>query len=404
MQSSTGSVSQQRGSHSMGRGRILANLVLAAVLGTAAGWWLWQRPRAEVAPETVTRLRTPVEPGAVATVAPVDSSGAASDEQNNIDVYKTVSPAVVNITSTTIQYDFFFNVFPSQGSGSGFLIDDKGHIVTNFHVISGARAVEVTLADHSRYPATLVGGDRLSDLAVIRIDAKRPLPYVSLGTSDGLQVGQKVLAIGNPFGLEGTLTTGIISSMGRNIRDDNGNVLEEVIQTDAAINPGNSGGPLLNSRGEVIGINTAIFGQTNLGIGFAIPINAAKTIVSDLLTIGRARQTFLGLVGQQITPPLAQVLDLPASQGLLIAQVTRGGPADQAGLRAGRQVVLIGNQQLVIGGDLIVALDGTPVTTPADLARYLRRKRPGDTTRVTLFRGRERMTVEVQLADRGDAG
>jgi putative serine protease PepD len=333
----------------------------------------------------------------------VDTAAATSDEQNNIDIYRAVSPAVVNITSTTIQYDFFFNVFPSQGSGSGFLIDDKGHIVTNYHVISGARAVEVTLADDSKHPATLVGFDQLSDLAVIQIDARKPLPYVRMGSSDSLQVGQKVLAIGNPFGLGGTLTTGIISSMGRNIRDDNGNVLEEVIQTDAAINPGNSGGPLLNSSGEVIGINAAIFGQTYLGIGFAIPINAAKTVVSDLLTYGYARQAVLGLVGQQVTPALAQVLSLPASQGLLVAQVTPGGPAEEAGLRPGRRVALIGNQQVVIDGDLVVALDGVAVATPADLARYLRRKKPGDTASVTLYRGRERMTLNVKLADRTES-
>jgi putative serine protease PepD len=237
-------------------------------------------------------------------------------------------------------------------------------------------------------------------LAVIKIDTDKKLPYVKLGNSDAVQVGHKVLAIGNPFGLEGTLTTGIISSLGRNIRDDQGNVLEGLFQTDAAINPGNSGGPLLNSRGEVIGINTAIFGQTNLGIGFAIPIDSTKGALTDLIRDGRVHLAFLGVVGQEITAPLAGLLNLPAEQGLLIAQLTRGGPAEQAGLRAGRQYVLIGNQQVVIGGDLLVEADGAPLYSVEDLNRYLRRKKPGDVSKVTFFRDGRRTTLDVKLGDR----
>jgi putative serine protease PepD len=377
------------------------NLALAAVLGAATGWWLWLRPQSEgPAAAAIARLQAPDTPPSVLAAAP--AGDASTDEQNNIEVYKTISPAVVNITSTTIQYDFFFNVFPVQGSGSGFLIDNKGNIVTNYHVISGARSVEVVLADQSRHPAKLVGRDPATDLAVIKIDTNKSLPYVKLGTSDALQVGQKVLAIGNPFGFSGTLTTGIISSVGRNIRDEQGNVLEEVIQTDAAINPGNSGGPLLNARGEVIGINTAIFGQTNLGIGFAIPIDSAKSVLTDLLQEGRVRRAFLGVISQEITPPLAELLNLPSPQGLLIAQLNRGGPAEQAGLRPGRQGVVIGNQQVVIGGDLIVDVDGIPIASTADLNRALRRKKPGDAARVTIFRGNQRMTVEVKLGERSD--
>ncbi len=391
------------------RGRIWFRLALAALLGAATGWWLWHRPQEPAAAATAAQLAAPGGAGVLAGSSAGDSG--TPDEQNNIEIYKAVSPAVVNITSTTIQYDFFFNVFPVQGSGSGFLIDDQGHIVTNYHVVSGAYApscrtveggcpVEVTLADQSRHTAKLIGRDPSGDLAVIKIDTNKKLPYVKLGNSDALQVGQKVLAIGNPFGLEGTLTTGIISSMGRNIRDDQGNVLEGVLQTDAAINPGNSGGPLLNSRGEVIGINTAIFGQTNLGIGFAIPIDSAKGALTDLIQDGRVHQAFLGVVGQEITPPLAGLLNLPAQQGLLIAEVTRGGPGEQAGLRAGRQYVLIGNQQVVIGGDLLVDVDGTPIATSADLNRYLRSKKAGDAAKVTLFRGNSRMTLDVKLGDR----
>ena len=390
--------------------RIWINLAIAAVLGTVVGWWLWSRPVYHAPEDTIARLRAPVEPSALAgTSSSADNSrsavgGTSAEEDNNIAIYKAASPAVVNITSTVIQYDFFFNAVPSQGTGSGFLIDDKGDIITNFHVISGARSAEVTLSDHSRYPAKLVGRDPVSDLAVLKIDAKKKLPFVTLGDSDDLQVGRKVLAIGNPFGFEGTLTTGIVSSMGRNIRNENGNMLEGVIQTDAAINPGNSGGPLLNTRGEVIGINTAILGQTNIGIGFAMPINGVKPIVADLLSVGHARQAYLGVVGQEISPEIAQLLNLPAEQGLLIAQLTRGGPGAQAGLRAGERAVLIGNQEFVIGGDLIVALDGTPVTTSSDLTRFLRKKKAGEVAHVTLYRGNQKMNVDVKLTERAEDG
>ncbi len=389
----------------MRTGKILGGLLVAALLGTGTGWYLWQRAGdAGQATGTISRVAISAEPAPApprTVQAQTDPAASAlGDEQNNIEIYSAVSPAVANITSTTIQYDFFFNVFPSQGSGSGFLIDKDGNIVTNYHVVSGARSVEVTLADQSRYPAKLVGRDPQTDLAVIKIDAGKPLPFVQLGASDPLRVGQKVLAIGNPFGLEGTLTTGIISSLGRSIRDERNRVLDDLIQTDAAINPGNSGGPLLNRRGEVIGINTAIYGQTNIGIGFAIPINTAKAIISDLLTDGRVRRAYLGLIGQEISPPLAELLNLPASQGLLVAQLTRDGPAVQSGIQPGRQRVLIGNQEVIIGGDLLVEVDGTPLTSSSDLNSFLAGKRPGDEVRLVLFRGNERMTLNVKLGER----
>ncbi len=390
----------------MPRQSIWSKLLLTAILGAVTGWWIWQRPQvnnAELPPVVPPPVQTAPEPTPAAAAVVPDVS-IISDERNNIQVYKSVSPAVVNLTSTTIQYDFFFRVLPSQGSGSGFLIDAEGNILTNYHVVSGARSVEVTLSDQSRHPAKLIGRDRLSDLAIIKIDAGRDLPYVKLGGSDDLQVGQKVLAIGNPFGFEGTLTTGVISSLGRNIQDQEGRLLEDVIQTDAAINPGNSGGPLLNARGEVIGINTAIFGQASIGIGFAIPVNTAKSILTDLLQEGRVRRGYLGVVGREITPALAELLDLPASQGLLVARVRRGGPGDRAGIRAGRRLALIGNEQFVIGGDLIVEVDGIPMESSVDLSRYVLRMKPGEVIRVTLYRGRERMEIDVELGERPEAG
>ena len=374
---------------------VLVNLALAASLGGATGWWILRRPE----PARLSAAQMP--PAALPAALP--EAEASWDEQNNIQIYKAVSPAVVNITSTTIQYDFFFNVFPVQGSGSGFLIDDQGSILTNFHVISGARSIEVTLSDRTRLPAKLIGRDRTSDLAVIQISDRKGLPFLKLGSSDNLQVGQKVLAIGNPFGFQGTLTTGVISALGRSIREEDGRLLEDLIQSDAAINPGNSGGPLLNSRGQVIGINTAIFGPgTNVGIGFAIPVTAAKEILADLLQVGRVRRAFLGVIGQEVTPAIAQLLDLPVSQGLLVYRVTPGGPAEQAGIRPGQELVLIGNEEFVIGGDLIAEVDGSPIANPQELGRYVLRKRPGDVIRMTLYRGRRRMTLDVKLGERPD--
>lgn len=381
----------------MPRKSVWIRLMLTALLGLATGWWIWQRPLARE-----RKLAAPDEHAtAAASLADLSQS---PDELNNIEVYKAVNPAVVNITSTTVQYDFFFNVFPSQGSGSGFLIDDKGDILTNFHVVGGARSIEVTLPDQSRHKAKLVGRDRTADLAVIQINDRKDLPFIKLGNSDNLQVGQKVLAIGNPFGqFQGTLTTGVISSLGRSIRDQDGRVLEDLIQTDAAINPGNSGGPLLNSRGEVIGINTAIFGPgTSVGIGFAIPANTARNILADLLKEGRVKRAYLGISTEQITPPIAELLNLPVPQGVLVARLTRGGPAEEAGIQGGRSLVLIGNQQYLIGGDLLVEVDGTALNTPQDLTRYLQKKKPGDTVRVTLYREQKRMTVDVKLGELPD--
>jgi S1-C subfamily serine protease len=384
----------------MPRKSIVSRLILTALVGLAAGWWIWQRPLAKESSEPAGAGSA--SPTVAAASLPDFSS--SSDEGNNIQIYKAVSPAVVNITSTTIQYDFFFNVFPSQGSGSGFLIDDKGDILTNFHVVSGARSIEVTLPDQSRHKASLVGRDRAADLAVIKIGDRKDLPFVKLGSSENLQVGQKVLAIGNPFGqFQGTLTTGVISSLGRNIRDQDGRVLEDVIQTDAAINPGNSGGPLLNSRGEVIGINSAIFGPgTSVGIGFAIPVNTAKNILADLLQEGRVKRAYLGAITEEISPPIAELLALSATQGLLVARLVSGGPAEAAGIQGGRSIAIIGNQEFVIGGDLIVEIDGTPMATAHDLNGYLLKKKPNDVAKVTLYRAKRRMTVDLKLGETPD--
>src|SRR5581483_8571360 len=273
-----------------------------------------------------------------ASAPPLDS-----DEQNNISVYRKNIPSVVNISAKAITFDFFYGAVPQEGQGSGFIIDKEGHILTNYHVIADARQIDVTLHNRKRYRATLVGRDPSHDLAVIQISAPDLSPAV-LGDSRNLQVGQKVYAIGTPFGLSGTLTTGIVSSI-RPVREPDGMVIDEAIQTDAAINPGNSGGPLMNWRGEVIGINTMILSSVgqSAGIGFAIPINTAKAVLNDLVTLGRVRRPALGLLSIPISPELADQLGLPADYGLLIVRVVPGGAAERAGLRGGNEPAYLGN-------------------------------------------------------------
>jgi len=324
------------------------------------------------------------------------------DESINIRIYESRSRGVVNITTTTLEYTWFFEVVPRQGVGSGVVIDKKGHIVTNYHVIRDAERLEVTLYDKETYEAERVGIDPINDIAVLKIDCPEEKLYpVQLGRSDDLKVGQKVLAIGNPFGLDQTLTTGIISSLQRTLRTDFG-LIEDVIQTDAAINPGNSGGPLLNRRGEVIGINTAIFSRTgeSAGIGFAVPVNTLSRILPDLLEHGRVLRAWLGVQGQPLSHRLAQALRLPVEEGLLVVQVESRSSADQTGIRGGQRRVFFGNVPLLIGGDVIVALGGQPVTSMEDIASILEDKRPGDTISVVYYRGEERIEKEMRLEGR----
>src|SRR5436309_13134260 len=322
-----------------------------------------------------------------------------TEEQNNIRVYHNNIPAVVNITSRAVTFDFFYGLVPQEGQGSGFIIDKEGHILTNYHVIADARQVEVTLHNRKKYRATIVGTDRSHDLAIIQIKAPDLTPMV-LGESRNLQVGQKVYAIGNPFGLSGTLTSGIVSSI-RSVQEPDGMTIDEAIQTDAAINPGNSGGPLLNWHGEVIGINTIIastVGQS-AGIGFAIPINTAKAVLNDLVTLGRVRRPALGVRTIPITPELADQMGLPADYGLLVVQVVPGGAADRAGLRGGNERAYLGNTPITTGGDLIVAIDGQDVQDQQDLSHVMNNHRAGDSVRVTIYRGKRKMDVNVTLGE-----
>jgi len=325
------------------------------------------------------------------------------EERNNIAVYERVADGVVNITSTVLQMDFFLRVLPTQGTGSGSIIDSKGYILTNHHVVGDAQKLEVTLADGSKYPAKLVGSDPDNDLAVIRIEApKEKLKVIPMGDSKSLRIGQKALAIGNPFGLERTLTTGIISSLGRSIRSEEGTLMEDIIQTDAAINPGNSGGPLLNSDGEIVGINSAIISPSggSVGIGFAIPVSTAKKVIPDLIAKGYVSHPWIGATIQPLLPEIAKYLKMKVERGAMIAVVERGGPADKAGLRGGNREVQVGNLEFVVGGDVVVKADQHDVKTSDEFIRYIREKKPGDAMILKVLRKGNFEDIKLTLGEK----
>jgi len=321
------------------------------------------------------------------------------EEQNNINVYRKNISGVVNITSRTQTFDFFYGLVPQEGQGSGFVIDKEGHVLTNFHVIENAREVWVTMHDRKKIKATIVGTDQAHDLAIVQIKATDLHP-MTLGDSTNLQVGQKVYAIGNPFGLAGTLTRGIVSSI-RQVQEPDGMVIDEAIQTDAAINPGNSGGPLLNWHGEVIGINTMIASSVgqSAGIGFAIPINTAKAVLNDLVTLGRVRRPALGIRTIPIDPELANELGLASDYGLLIVQAVPGSAADRAGLHGGTERAYLGNTPIMIGGDLLVEIDGEKIESQQDLAQIMNKHRAGDTVKAIVYRGKKRLEVSIVLGE-----
>ncbi len=325
------------------------------------------------------------------------------DESINVRIYKSASPAVANILTKATEYDFFMDPVPVEGAGSGFIIDPRGYILTNYHVVAGAQTMEVILGDQSRYPAKFIGADQRNDVALIKIDPKgKQLASLPLGDSSTLQVGQKVLAIGDPFGFQSTLTTGVVSALGRTVQTSQTTYIDEAIQTDASINRGNSGGPLINTHGEVIGINSAIYtpSGTTAGIGFAIPINSAKLIANDLMSGGKVRRAYLGVQTIPVGGWLAEALDLPVQDGLLVEQATKGGPAAAAGIHGGDRVAQAGMRKIMIGGDVIVELDGQKVGTQFDMNVLLNRKRPGDTVNITVYRGAKKLAIPVKLGER----
>ena len=326
-------------------------------------------------------------------MAPIDI-----EEQLITNLYQRISPAVVHVTARIIAMDFFFGPSASEGTGSGFVVDRSGHIVTNNHVIEGADSIEITFSDESRVPAEIVGTDPLNDLAILMPESLPPgtMP-VELSTTADLRVGQRAIAIGNPFGLEQTLTTGVISALGRPLQLAEDNYVFNVIQTDAAINPGNSGGPLLDSRGQVIGVNTAIRREAE-GIGFAVPVDTLKRVMAALIEKGSYPHPWLGILGYSVTFDLAEVLILPADQGVLVAQLYRNGPAAAAGIRGANQEIIIGNRRLLAGGDLITAVNGHPVKDWIDYLEYLEMNTEvGDTIAVTVIRGSMELEIETKI-------
>ena len=378
---------------SKNQGSAVRLLVLGLIIGLAA-YWAGSR-YGQHAPGSVQ---------AVPANLPADERPITLDatEQENVQIYKQSSPAIANIVTRAVQYDFFMDAVPVEGAGSGFVIDTDGHILTNYHVVQGAETIEVTLGDQSRYKAKYIGADTRNDIALIQIDPKgRKITALPLGDSRNLLVGQRVLAIGNPFGFQSTLTTGVVSSLGRTVQTGENTFIDEAIQTDAAINRGNSGGPLLNTRGEVIGINSAIYAPTGTtaGIGFAIPINTARRAAEDLISTGRVRRASLGAEGRAIWPNLADALHLGVQQGILIERVVPGGPAAQAGIRGGTRSVLAGLQELRVGGDVLVAVNGKEITSQMDLNLLLNRAWPGDTMTLTIYRDGKKMDVPVKLGD-----
>lgn len=376
------------------RGGVIRLLVLGLVLVLGAYWagsrWGERQPqKVEAVPASFPEPK----PGEL-----------LGEEAINVKIYSQSAPAVANIVTRTLEYDVFMEPVPAEGAGSGFVIDPRGYILTNFHVVQGAQAISVTLGDRSHYDAKFVGADERNDIALIKIDPKdRKLAALVMGDSDGLQVGQTVLAIGNPFGFQSTLTTGVVSALGRTVQTGQTTVIDGAIQTDAAINQGNSGGPLLNTHGEVIGINSAIYtpSGTTAGIGFAIPISTARQIAQDLITEGRVRRASMGVEARVLSPAVAEALHLPVNEGLMLERVTPGGPAATAGLRGGDRQAILGMRRILLGGDVVTAIDGRPITGQMDINLALNRKRPGDTVTVEYYRGGQKAEAQVKLSDAG---
>ncbi|MBN1679587.1 MAG: trypsin-like peptidase domain-containing protein [Anaerolineae bacterium] len=374
-----------------------AVVAAAVIVGFAAGLMLGTAGTvaSQAAPTPTAIQGEPVQP-------PADILSLLDAQETVIStIYEQTSPSVVHITSRTEVYDFWRGAIPQEGTGSGFIYDDQGHIVTNNHVIADAQEIEVILADGTHLPAQVVGADAYYDLAVIRVDPSRVFaPPVPLGTSETLRVGQMVIAIGNPFGLDRTLTTGVISALDRTIESESGSTIGNVIQTDAAINPGNSGGPLLDTRGRVIGVNTAIQSTSggSVGIGFAVPISTVVRVAPELIRLGGYPHPTLGIrtgeLGYELTPS-----ETGPQHGLLIVDKQAGGPADQAGLQAA-EVRQQGRRVVLIGGDIITAIDGIPVNTRDDMTLYLEQHiRPGDTITVTITRDKSVMDVSVIVGE-----
>lgn len=390
-----------KGTRSLGRG---VGLVAAALLGGAVAIAA-AALLGDLGGGTTTVIRESSSPPAGATTTAVGESGTLSINE----IYRRSAPGVVQITSTTeasTEVDPFFgtpfSTGPQQALGSGFVIDKAGHIITNYHVIDGADSIEVSFSSKDTLKARVVGSDPSTDLAVLQVDTSaRALTPLSLGDSDEVQVGDDVVAIGNPFGLDRTATAGIVSALQRDVTAPNGYTIDHVIQTDAQINAGNSGGPLLSAHGEVIGVNSAIAtaqGSTgNVGIGFAIPSNTVKSVAAQLIRSGKVERAFLGVGVRPIEPELSRTFRLPVDAGLLVENVVPGSGAAKAGLKGGDTKVVVAGESYTLGGDVIVAVDGKRTTTLEQLRTLLATRKPGDEVSLEIYRGEQKLTLEVEL-------
>ena len=404
----------------VGLGGVVLSLVLVFALGMLKLPWHGS-PVLEAT--TVSTSATAFDTGSGSSAPQarlVDSAlpEYTTDELENIDVYQRLNEGVVNITTEIVAINWFYEPVPQEGgSGSGSIIDSRGYVLTNNHVVKDATKIYVNLADGGRYLAQVVGVDPENDLAVIKFDPPKNvhLTVIPFGDSSRLKVGQKVLAIGNPFGLERTLTQGIVSGIGRPVTEssDSGTsvLIRDMIQTDASINPGNSGGALLDAHGEMIGVNTMIYSPSggSVGIGFAVPVDTAKRVVPDLIRMGKVRRGWIQVDSVQLFPELIDFMKqngyaVPVSSGLLVSRVTRGGNADQAGIRGGETPVRYGRSTFNVGGDIIVSVNGMKTTSITDLYSALENTKPGERIPVEFYRGARRLSVDIVLSDRAKAG
>ncbi|MBN1696607.1 MAG: trypsin-like peptidase domain-containing protein [Spirochaetales bacterium] len=328
----------------------------------------------------------------------------SESEHENIDVYRRLNHAVVNITTIIYSYNWFLEPVPQEGgSGSGSIIDQEGRVLTNYHVVEDADSLSITLADGSEYTGTVLGVDPENDLAVLKFDpGGKKLTTIPFGESDNLAVGQKVLAIGNPFGLQRTMTEGIISALGRPLKTDSGLIIKETIQTDASINPGNSGGPLLNSHGKMIGVNTMIVSPSggSVGIGFAVPVDTARRVIPDLITYGKVKRGWIEIVPVQLFPTLVRYAGYKIDHGILVSQTIKGGNAEKAGIKGGTTPVRYGRSIIYLGGDIIVDIDGMSVKDLTDLYSALEDNKPGESVPVTVLRGASYKSFSIILSER----
>jgi S1-C subfamily serine protease len=391
---------------------LCAVLVVCAFLAGALGAWLVLVPRAWHAaaaePAFLPESSAAVNPPAFVPVQFTGNgtsrlTGLTQDEQNNIEIYDRANKAVVYITTVTIEYSWMFEAVPREGTGSGVIIDQDGHVLTNYHVIKGADEIRITLSDGTEVAGRTIGSDPENDLAVLKFDPKgRALTTIPLGSSTGLKVGMKVLAIGNPFGFDRTLTEGIVSGLARPLQTEDGYMIRETIQTDAAINPGNSGGPLLNSHGELIGINSAIYSPSgaSAGVGFAIPVNTARRIADELIRYGQVRRGWIDIDPIQIFPSLASYFKLAVQKGVLVSAARTN--ALQAGIRGGdpSRAVRTGRTIIYGGGDIIVSVDKQKVESYSDLMNALEDTKPGEIVEVRVIRNGQEKTLSVKLAQR----